>query len=134
MGLMPYIQEIYYNYPTMSPLFSKRSQPMFRSHTTIYIAFCLLFLQCVNVDNSRQQYQRHELLEYARKYANTDSKRDWNDEYWDMIGEFDNIEDFYETMRLVREFSFPFSLSEDYWYWEDESFRQEYRQRRSKLK
>jgi hypothetical protein len=96
--------------------------------------FSMIYVQCSDLNDSRLKYKRDALLEYARMHAGTESTRQWEDEYWDVIGDFDCIDDYYEIMKLMREVSFLYALDDDFWCWEDESFELEYRQRREELR
>lgn len=89
------------------------------------------FLFC---ENSNQAEEKNSLIEYARTYSGTESTRDWDDKYWDIIGEYDNVNSYNESMRLNREYEELIKLEKDYWNWLEYSHKNEYQKRRRELK
>lgn len=49
-----------------------------------------------------------------------------DDFFWQVIGSFDNQDAYHETMRLNRDFDDRFMAQRYYWYWEDDTYREDF--------
>lgn len=101
---------------------------------TAYILFPILIINFLCCENPNQAEEKNSLIEYARIYSGTESTRDWDDTYWDIIGEFDNVNSYNESRRLNREIENLIKSEKDYWNWSEYSHKIEYQKRRRELK
>jgi hypothetical protein len=98
------------------------------------ILIILSFFFSLNCDNPNEIDKQNAAIEFARTYSGTLSQRNWDDKYWDIIGEFDDVKSCNDAADLNRNAEDRYDLQEDYWYWSDDSYRKEYRNKRNSLR
>lgn len=90
-----------------------------------YITFDLLSLFGAIYFNNYKNGMISTYKSYASNYAGISSQI--NDDYfWEIIGSFDNYNDFHETINLVREKDNRFKDGKYFWTWDDSLYRSEY--------
>lgn len=99
-----------------------------------FILIILSIFFFLNCDNPNETEKRNAVIEYARTYSSTLSQRNWDDKYWNIIGEFDDVTSCNDVADLNKSADERYNLKEDYWYWEDVSYRKEYQNERKSLR
>jgi hypothetical protein len=102
------------------------------SKKLVLIIGSILYLFSCN-NSSDKDKQIEDVIKFANVYADSKSKRDWNDEYWDYLCNFRSINEYLITARFAR-IDGPYYSNDDAWKWISDSLRLEYCSMRNNLK
>jgi hypothetical protein len=97
----------------------------------LIVGIVFLLFSCNNTKDNAQQIE--EAIKFATDYSNTNSKKGWNDEYWDHLCNFNSNNEYNSNARLAR-LPESYYTGDDAWYWPSDSLRLEYCTMRNNLK
>jgi hypothetical protein len=102
------------------------------SNCFLTIIITLNLFNCNNTNGNDQQIA--EALKFATDYSGTNSKKNWNDEYWDNACQFNSVEEYNNSVLLSRTPEVSYQNREDAWQWITDSLRLEYCEMRNNLR